>query len=67
MAICKKSTNMCLRQRDAEISERCREMEFSLYGREGDALMEGAAKFKYLSQTLDQMDYECTEIRKNFK
>ena len=36
--------------------ERCGGMEFILYGREGDALAEGVANFKYLGRPLDQME-----------
>ena len=41
MASCYRAMDMRLRQRDLEMAERLGEMEFSLYGREGVALMEG--------------------------
>ena len=31
-------------------------MEYSLYRREGDTLVEGVTQFKYLGHPLDQMD-----------
>ena len=39
---------MCLRKRCVLMSERYREIDFSLYGREGDALVLGVVKFEYL-------------------
>ena len=41
-------------KRDVEMAERCGEIEFRFYGREGDALVEGVSQFKYLGWTLDQ-------------
>ena len=41
---------------DMDITERCGEMEFSLYGRQGGTLVEGVEIFKYPGRTLDQMD-----------
>ena len=38
------------------MEERCGDMELSLYGREGGYLMEVVENFKYLGQSLDQMD-----------
>ena len=38
---CEKATEMRLRWIDSEMAERCGEMDFSLYGMEGDALVEG--------------------------
>ena len=43
------------------------EMEFSLYEREGGALVEGVAQFKYLVRTLVQTDKEWLEIIWNIK
>ena len=42
------------------MAERCEEMEFSLYMREGYAMVEGVATFKYLGWSLDQTDNEWT-------
>ena len=36
-----KAMEMRIRRRDVEMLERCEEMEFSLYGREGGALVNG--------------------------
>ena len=38
------------------MKERCRDMEFSLYGREGDTLVKEVAAFKDLGRTLHQKD-----------
>ena len=35
---------------------RCGKMDFSLYGEEGDNMVEGVANFNYMRQTLDQTD-----------
>ena len=43
---------MRLRRRGVEILERCVEMEFILYRREGKALLEGVETFKYLGQNI---------------
>ena len=58
---------MRLSWRDGETLERCKDMEFILYGREGGAMMEGMAKFKYLGWPLDQADDDCLELRRNVK
>ena len=58
---------MRLRWRDLETAERCGEMEFILYGREVDALVEGVAKFKYLGRPLDKMYHDWPAVRRNFK
>ena len=49
--ICKKVAEMRLRQRDVEMLDRCGEIEFSLYGGEGDALVEGVATLKVSGAT----------------
>ena len=41
------------------------DMEFSLYGREGDKMVEGVTTFKYLGHPLDQTDDDCPSIRQN--
>ena len=58
---------MWLIQRDVEIAERCGEMKFSLYGREGGALVEVVAKFKYLGCPLYQIDNDWPEVIWNVK
>ena len=45
---CEKAVAMRIRLRGVEMMERCEEMEFSFYGREGYALVEVVANFKYL-------------------
>ena len=49
---CKKVMEMFLRCRDEEMSDRCGEIEFSLYGKEGDRLVKGVVQFKYLVRPL---------------
>ena len=58
---------MQFRRRGVEMVERCREMDFSLYEREGGALVEGVESFKYLGRLLDQTDYDWLEIIRNIK
>ena len=45
--------------------ERCGEMEFILYREEGGDMVEVVANFKYLGQSLDQMDDDWPEVRRN--
>ena len=56
MAIYEKAPEIRLWWRDVDMSERCMYMELRLYGREGDALLEGVSNFKYMGPTLDQTD-----------
>ena len=49
---CKKVMEMFLRCRDEEMSDRCGEIEFSLYGKEGDRLVKGVVQIKYLVRPL---------------
>ena len=37
------------------MEERYGEMDFSLYGRDGDTMVEEVANFEYLGRPLDQM------------
>ena len=37
---CEKAMDICLMRRDIEITERCGKIEFSLYSREGNTLVE---------------------------
>ena len=48
-----------------EISARCGEMEFNLYGEEGDERVENVSKFRYLGRTLDKTDDDWTTVRQN--
>ena len=48
-----------------DISERCSEMEFSMYRGEGGEMVEVVANFKYLGRTLDQMDDDWPAVRQN--
>ena len=59
---CEKTTEIRIRKRDVDMAERCADMEFILYGREGDALVEGVSNFKYLGRPLDQTDDDCPEV-----
>ena len=52
--ICHKDMDMWIRRRDVEMAERCGEMEFSLYGRDGGALAERVSNFNYLGSPLDK-------------
>ena len=54
-ARCNTPMEMRLRRRDVDMADRYRGMEFRLYGKEGDALMEEVANFNYLGRPLDQM------------
>ena len=58
---------ICLRSRDIEFAQISGYMEFSLYGREGGALMEEVDQLKYLGQTLYQSDNSCTKILRNIR
>ena len=42
-------------------------MEFRLYRRKGDALVEGMVQLKYLGRPLDQMDDDWLMVRQNVK
>ena len=54
--ICDKEREITKRHKDVEMEKRCKDMKLSLYGRDGEALVEGVAKFKCLGRTLDQTD-----------
>ena len=62
-----KAMEMRLRWRDVDMAERCGDMEFSVYRREGGALVERVANFKYLGRPLDQMDYNWPSVRWNVR
>ena len=47
---------MQLRCRYMEMTQRSGEMDFSVYGREEDELVEGVINFKYLGRPLKQYD-----------
>ena len=42
-------------------------MEFSLYSRQGDVLVEGVLQFKYLGRPMDQTDENCPAVWQNVK
>ena len=67
IAIFDKATEMHIRRRDVEMEEMCGHMESSLYGREGDALVEGVANFKYLGRQMDHTDDEWLALQWNVK
>ena len=46
-----------------DMAARCGYMKFSLYGEEGDDMVEGLENFKYLGRILDQMDDDWIEVR----
>ena len=46
------------------MAERHRDMEFILYGREGDVLVEVVVNFKYLGRPLDQKNDDWTEVQR---
>ena len=62
-----KVTEMRLRRRDMDMAERCEEIEFSLYGRERDVMLEEVENSKYLERPLDQTDDDWTSVRQNVK
>ena len=62
---CHKSTERRLRQRDVEMATRCGEMEFSLDGEEGYKRVDNVPTFRYLGRPLNQMDDDCTAVRRN--
>ena len=49
------------------MAQRSGEMEFSMYVREGDTLLEVVDQFKYLGRTLDQYDKKWTSIYRNIR
>ena len=51
-----KLTKRKLRWRDVEMAARCGEMEFSIYGEEGDEILENITTLRYLGIPLDQTD-----------
>ena len=59
--------NMRLWWRDVDIVERCGEMEFILYRRKGDTLVEEARNFKYLERTPEQTDDYWMSVQMNVK
>ena len=62
---CNKATEMWIRWRDVEMSEKCEDIYFSLYGREGLVLVELVTTFKYMRQPLDQTYDDCLSVRQN--
>ena len=49
------------------MAEKCGEIEFISYGREGGALVEVVTNLKYLGSPLDQTDDDWPVLRRNFK
>ena len=60
-------TDMSLRRIYMEMEESLEEMEFILYGREGDTMMEGVTQFKYLGRPLDKTHDDQPEVWRNTK
>ena len=58
---------MPLQQRDLDMADRSREKGFSLYRREGDAMVEGVEQSKDLGRPLDKMDDDWPAVRRNIK
>ena len=58
-----RTTEMRLQHNDVEIAHRLGNIEFSLYDKEGDSLVEGAAQLKYLGRTLEQIENDFPSIR----
>ena len=56
---------MWLQQRDVDLDQISRDMDFSLYGIEEDDLVEGVTQFKYLGIPLDQSDNKRHSIFRN--
>ena len=49
------------------MAERCVQMKFRLYEKEGGVLVEGVSQFKYLVWALDQIDNYCPVVWRNVK
>ena len=64
-AKCHKLTERRLLQRDVEMEARCGEMEFNLYGEEGDEIVDNVPTFRYLGRPLYQTDYYCPAVQRN--
>ena len=62
---CHKLTERRLQQKDVETAARCGEMEFSIYGEEGDERVENVTTFRYLGRLLDQTDDDWPAMRGN--
>ena len=62
---CNKATERRLRQIYVEKAKRCVDIEFSLYRREGGAMVDGVSTFKYLGRPLGQTYNYWPEIRQN--
>ena len=67
MERCNNATKMQIRRRDVEMAERYRYMDFILYKKGGDALVEGVATFKYMGRPIDHTCDNWPEIRWNIK
>ena len=50
---------------DGEIAARCGEMEFSLYGEEGDERLDNVPTLRYLGRPLYQTDDDWLAVRWN--
>ena len=64
---CNQATEIRLRKRDVEISQREGDMEFSLYDMEYEPLIEGVTKFKYLGKLPWETDSDWPEVHRNIK
>ena len=53
---------MWFQWKDVELIHISGEMEFTLYGREVDALVEGVSHLKYMGRILDRSDNYCLAI-----
>ena len=62
---CHKLTEIRLRRRDVEMAVICGEMEFNLYGGEGDERVENIPTFQYMGQPLDQTDDDWPAVWQN--
>ena len=62
---CNKGEKRIIRQRDVEMVAMCVYMELSMYREEGDNIVEVAATFNYLGQTLDQTGSDVPVVRQN--
>ena len=64
---CDRSANMRLRQRDMQLAQRSGYMQFSIYGRELDALMKLVTQFKYMVIPMDQSNDAWPAIIRNIR
>ena len=61
---CNWATDMRLQWRDLDMAQKTGEMNFSMYYREDDPLVEGVKLFQYLVRTPKQTDSDCLSVHR---